>query len=173
MPLSQDDKPPRENNNGRWSRMWQGLQNLQTVAFFIGWVVGIPAGALGAIGWGLWTTQTTYASMQRSYVQVEGKQDALTSRVDALAKIDEAGAAERAGLRERVLKLETLISPYIVTSEVIEKFGTHLGALDGRLDTTDRNLLAEVNQRQLQIATVCARLVGVVGASGRRPIQCP
>jgi hypothetical protein len=76
-------------------------------------------------------------------------------------------------MRERILKLETLISPYVVTSEVIERFGAHLGAIDGRLDTTDRNLLAEVNQRQLQIAAVCARLVGVIGASGRKPIQCP
>lgn len=167
MSLSQDDTAkPRS----RWRDTWQ---NLQTISFAIGWAVGVPAGALAAIAWGLWTTQTTYSALQRSYVEVLGKQDALMSRVEALAKVDEAAGQERAGLRDRILTLEDRISPFIVTSDVIEKFGGHLGSLDGRVDTTDRNLLAEVNQRQLQVTAICARLVGIIGASGKKPIQCP
>ena len=41
----------------RKPRWWRIGETLQTVAFGIGWIVGVPAGALAAIAWGLWSNQ--------------------------------------------------------------------------------------------------------------------
>jgi hypothetical protein len=70
MPLTLDEAPKANGTKVRW---WSKVQSLQTVAFVVGWVVGIPAGALGTIAWQLSSTQITYASMQRAYVQVEAR----------------------------------------------------------------------------------------------------
>lgn len=157
-------------------RWWSAWKNLQTVAFTIGWVAGVPAGALGALAWGVWSNQATYASMESKYVLAVASNTALATRVNAIEKVNETWSTERAVIRlafnDRLTKLEAQISPVVVTSDVIEKYGSHLGALDGRADTMDRNLLAEQKARAEQIANLCAKIVGIAGASGKKVPSC-
>ncbi len=160
-------------------RWWHKLDwgTLQTLGFLIGWIVGVPAGALAAIAWGLWSNQASYAAQEMKYDKVMASNTALGVRIDAVEKIIEVWSKERAvnllAVNSRLTKLETEVSPVIVTSDVIEKYGSHLGALDGRADTLDRNLLYEQRERADQISRLCAKLVGIMGASGKKSLSCP
>lgn len=111
--------------------------------------------------------------MEAKYTQVIAHQEAIDTRLNAFDRLSASGTLERASIRDRLTTLEAQISPVVVTSNIIEKFGSHLGALDGRSDTFDRNLLAEQKLRADQIAGLCAKLAGIAGASGKRPLTCP
>jgi hypothetical protein len=115
--------------------------------------------------------------MQSKYVMAIASNAALDTRIDALEKVVDAWSKERAvnllSVNNRLTKLETEIAPVVVTADVIEKYASHLGALDGRADTLDRTLLFEQRERAAQIAALCAKLAGIAGASGKKAVSCP
>jgi len=156
---------------------WSGWKTLQTVAFTVGWAAGVPAGALGAIAWGLWSNQATYSAMEAKYVEAIASNSALATRVNALEEVNKAWSAERSVLRiafnDRLTKLETMISPVVVTSDVISNYGAHLGGLDAAVKVTNDDLLDEQKIRAAQITGLCAKLAGIIGASGKHPLTCP
>jgi hypothetical protein len=163
-----------------WNRLpnlWNRLPTLQTAAFVIGWIVGVPAGALVANAWGVWSEVASNKARLAEYTQLIAEVKAVTIRQDALEKISETETADRSISRQsfntRLTKVEASIAPSIVTSELLNSHTNHLGEIDGRWQTTDRALQAEQVLRASQIAAICAQLVGIRGASGKKPVPCP
>lgn len=158
-------------------RWWQGWQNLQTLAFTIGWAVGVPAGALAALAWGLWSNQATYASMEAKYVRAISSNEALATRVAALEDVNKASAAERSVIRlsfnDRLTKLETEVGPRVITSELLDRYGAHISALDGRSDEIRRGMDEMRAALQAQITGLCVEIRGIGASSGKKARACP
>lgn len=151
------------------NKWWVRWRSLQTFSFSVGWAVGVPAGALLAIAWGLWTNQGTYAAMEAKYTAVIAGQEALLTRVNSVDKVIASDGIERASVRDRITKLEAQISPVVVTSDVIATYGAHLGGLDAAVVGVQKRQ----TELQDQIISLCANLVGIRGASGKAPRPCP
>jgi hypothetical protein len=158
-------------------RWWGSWKTLQTVAFTIGWVAGVPAGALGAIAWGLWSNQATYASMEEKYVRIIAAEKALDTRIDAIEEVNKARSGDlyvtRLSINDRLTKLETEIGPKVITSELLERYGNHISALDGRADETKRDMNAMREALQAQITGLCVEIRGIGASSGKKARACP
>jgi glucose-6-phosphate-specific signal transduction histidine kinase len=167
MPLTETEMPPPK---PRW---WSSWKSLQTVAFTIGWAAGVPAGALGALAWGIWSNQATYASMEAKYVLVIASNEALSTRLGALEKVNESSNAEMTAIRDRLTKVETEAGPKVITSELLDRYGAHINALDGRSDEIKRSLDTMREALQAQITGLCVEIRGIGASSGRKARSCP
>ena len=95
------------------------------------------------------------------------------TRLSALERVVEAWSKERAinlaSVNSRLTKLETEISPVVVTSDVISNYGAHLGGLDARAGSIEKQL----EELRAQVTSLCASYRSLAGASGKKQSPCP
>ncbi len=169
MSATGNDPKPR---GSRWWE-WDTWKSLSTFSVTVGWILGVPAGALLAIAWGVWASQASEQARQHAYTDVIAQYQALATLVNAQQKVIESAAVERASLRERLTKLEQLVPPVSVTAELIERLSSHINAQDGRSDTIERSQAALRDSLQAQITSLCSNLVSIRAASAKSPKPCP
>lgn len=144
--------------------------------------LGILLGAAVSTAAGLWWTYGTAREInatldaQKSRLDIHRRQiDGIVKRADDLDNQEQKEAAHNASvkadeeravaqIRERMVAIEERLPPYISSAVVLSEHERHLSAQDGRMASIEAQLRGVHNQ----ISALCAALVGISAASGKR-----
>jgi hypothetical protein len=131
-------------------------------------LLGVLIGALASTAAGLWWT---YSAQLVSNARIGTIEQRMASwNAAALVRADQdlraaaAADVEARSVRDRLVRLEERISPYVTTANTLIEHERHLSAIDGRGDEINRRLI----DAQAQLTKLCAGLDGISSASARK-----
>ena len=110
-------------------------------------------------------------------MRIIASEKALDTRIEAIEEVikerNNAFYTRSVSVNDRLTKLETQIGPKVITSELLERYGNHISALDGRADETKRDMNAMREALQAQITGLCVEIRGIGASSGKKARACP